>query len=128
MNDDTEFGYKVRQVLNQGTGRLNRKIGDRLHEARQAALGRYQPVSQLGLAGIGQATGNVVYPHLRTVAAVLALTVGAVGSYYWNMFQQAADNEDIDSALLSDELPPSAYLDRGFQAWLERASPSPSSE
>lgn len=128
MNDDNEFGYRIRQVLNQGTGELDCKVSDRLHEARRTALGRYQFMAQVGLAGIGQAAGDAMYPHLRTLAAILALTVGAVGAYYWNMFQQAADNEDIDSALLSDELPPSAYLDRGFQAWLERASPSPSSE
>jgi hypothetical protein len=47
-----------------------------------------------------------------------------VGTYYWNHFEQAAENEEVDSALLSDDLPPAAYLDKGFQAWLERSSPA----
>jgi hypothetical protein len=49
-----------------------------------------------------------------------------MGTYYWNAFEQVQENEEIDSALLADELPPSAYLDRGFHAWLERTSDSSS--
>lgn len=126
--NETEFGYRVRQLLNTGTREIGQPLVNRLHVARQAALSKYRPVGQLGLAGFGNLIGDSLYPHMRTLAAVLALSVGAVGAYYWNMFQQAADNEDIDSALLSDELPPNAYIDRGFQAWLERASHSPSSQ
>jgi hypothetical protein len=32
--------------------------------------------------------------------------------------EKAAENEEIDSALLADDLPINAYLDKGFQAWL----------
>jgi hypothetical protein len=58
--------------------------------------------------------------------AAMALVIGATGTYYWNAYEQAQEYEEIDSALLADELPPSAYLDRGFHAWLERASDSSS--
>jgi hypothetical protein len=30
--------------------------------------------------------------------------------------------EEIDSALLTSELPINAYLDQGFDAWLKRSS------
>lgn len=126
--NEIEFGYKVRQLLNTGSHQIGRRLSDRLHLARQSALAEHRPVGLWSLAGIGNLFGDAFYPYLRVMAAVFALSAGAVGAYYWNMFQQAADNEDIDSALLSDELPPSAYIDRGFQAWLERASHSPSSQ
>jgi hypothetical protein len=66
------------------------------------------------------------FSHARSLLAVIALTIGATGTYYWNAFEQAREYEEIDSALLVDDLPPSAYLDRGFHAWLERASDSSS--
>ncbi|MDP2133088.1 MAG: DUF3619 family protein [Sulfuritalea sp.] len=125
MNEDTEFGYKARQILNEGIETLDKKVTDRLHEARQVALDRQRlPVRGLRIAGIGQDVEFAVSPYVRSLIAVVALSVGAMGSYYWNAFEQAREYEEIDSALLADELPPSAYLDRGFHAWLEHASDS----
>jgi hypothetical protein len=63
---------------------------------------------------------------LRTFVALVAVSIGVLGSHYWSAFVQATENEEIDSALLADELPPSAYLDRGFDEWLERDSDSES--
>lgn len=127
MNQDTEFGYKTRQLLNEGLDRLDGKVTVRLHEARQTALAKQrQPVAVLRLAGIGQGIDFNIGLHARTLLAIMALTVGAAGTYYWNAFAQAQEYEEIDSALLADELPPSAYLDKGFHAWLERGSDSSS--
>ncbi len=127
MNDGTEFGYKVRQVLNEGAETLDRTLAGRLHEVRQTALNSQRaPVSGLRIAGMGQTIEFSFFAQARNLVAIMALTVGAVGTYYWNAFEQAREYEEIDSALLADELPPSAYLDRGFHAWLERASDSSS--
>ena len=127
MNEDTEFGYKARQILNQGLDTLDRGVADRLHQARQVALNSQRvPVRGLRLAGIGQSVEHAFFSNARILLAAIALGIGATGTYYWNAFEQARESEDIDSALLADELPPSAYLDRGFHAWLERASDSSS--
>lgn len=126
MNNDTEFGYKTRQVLNQGTENLDGRIAARLHQIRQAALARQrQPVMLLRLAGTGHWFEFDLGRQARSIVAILALAAGAAGTYYWNAFSQAQEFEEIDSALLADELPPSAYLDKGFHAWLERGSESP---
>lgn len=127
MNQDTEFGYKTRQILNKGVDTLERKVAIRLQEARQNALNRQRvPVRGLRLAGIGHSVELAVFPYARSLIAAMALVIGATGTYYWNAYEQAQEYEEIDSALLADELPPSAYLDRGFHAWLERASDSSS--
>ncbi|MCK9381718.1 MAG: DUF3619 family protein [Sulfuritalea sp.] len=127
MNDDTEFGYRARQILNQGLDALDREVANRLHEAREVALKSQRvPVSGFRLAGIGHTVEVAFFSNARNLLAVMALTVGAMGTYYWNAFEQVREYEEIDSALLADELPPSAYLDRGFHAWLERASDSSS--
>ena len=127
MNQNTEFGYKARQILNEGLDRLDGKVTLRLHESRQSALAKQrQPVGVLRLAGIGHGIDFNFGAHARTMVAIMALGIGATGTYYWNAFSQAQEYEEIDSALLADELPPSAYLDRGFHAWLERGTDSPS--
>lgn len=126
MNEETEFGYKARQILNQGLDTVDKKVAERLQQGRQNAL-NIQRVSVGGLRMAGFATHIefAFLPHVRNLLAVMALTIGATGAYYWNAFEQAQEYEEIDSALLAGELPPSAYLDRGFHAWLERDSDSP---
>ncbi len=130
MNKDTEFGYKMRQALNQGLDKLGEKVSERLHSDRQAALTHQRVVTRKSrFAGVGIAIETVAFvasSNVRTLLAIMALSVGAMGSYYWNALAQVRENAAIDSALLADELPPSAYLDRGFHAWLERASDSSS--
>ena len=127
MNEDTKFGYKTRQILNEGIDNLDHKVAGRLHTARQTALRLHRSsVGGLSIAGIGGTTGFAFLANARNLIAVMALSVGAMGTYYWNAFDQAQEYEEIDSALLADELPPSAYLDRGFQVWLERTSDSSS--
>ena len=123
MNDETDFGYKVRQILNDGVDHLDGDTDSRLARMRHVALDHQTlRVGRLRLAGFGNNIEHSLLPWLRSGVAVLALVLGAVGTYYWNAFQDAQEYEEIDSALLADELPPSAYLDRGFHAWLEHAS------
>lgn len=123
--EDPRFTYKVRQILDRGADELDRKIVNRLHESRQKALARQKiAVVGLNLAGIGHFATVRLPTYARTMIAALALLAGVVLTYYWNSFEQAAENAEIDSALLSDELPPAAYFDKGFQTWLERSSQS----
>jgi hypothetical protein len=78
----------------------------------------------VGAGGTALLGGDEEKHPLRTALAILALLIGVSLSYYWNGFSQASENEAIDSALLADDLPPNAYLDKGFQAWLEKDSPA----
>jgi hypothetical protein len=127
MNEDAEFGYKARQILNQGVDNLDQRVAGRLQDLRQTALGCQKvQVAGLHLAGSGRSLDFSLFANARNLVAIVALLAGAAGTYYWNAFELAQEYEEIDSALLADELPPSAYLDRGFQAWLERASDSSS--
>ena len=51
----------------------------------------------------------------------LAMLVACAGAIYtWQQNQRAAEIEEIDSLLLTDDLPIDAYLDRGFQNWLKK--------
>lgn len=124
-NEELKFACKVRQALNQRADDLDAKTVARLLSVRQQALGRQRvPAGGLAFAGMAHIAAHLLSNYGRTLIAAFALILGVVFSYYWNHFEQAAENEEIDSALLSDDLPPAAYLDKGFQAWLDRSTPS----
>ncbi|MFA7279062.1 MAG: DUF3619 family protein [Sterolibacterium sp.] len=123
--DEQQFANKISHALNQSTDDLGPDVQARLQVARQEALAHQKTsLAGLSLAGVGHFTSDVLLPQTRKLVALIALAVGVVGTYYWNSFQQATENEEIDSALLSDELPINAYLDHGFSAWLEHSSQS----
>lgn len=125
--EELRFAHKIREALDQGSSRLDREILDRLHQSRQKALSRQRvEVAGLSFAGVGHFATSRMPAFARTAVAAFALMAGVVFTYYWNSLEQAAENAEVDSALLSDELPPAAYLDKGFQTWLERSSPSSS--
>lgn len=123
MKDDLgDFLDRIRQTLSSGADQLDAQTRSRLYEARQNALAHQKSSDGRRRKPHGSPVLEAVFPHLRLILGLAALTIGASGTYYWNQLDEVYANEEIDSALLSDELPPDAYLDRGFQAWLERAS------
>lgn len=129
MNPEQQFARQICRVLDQGTRILDSGTAEQLRAARERALLRqYAPVQAVTIVGAGGAalqhgwmTGGG--RTLRSLFSIVALILGVSLAYYWNGFAQASANEEIDSALLAGDLPPSAYLDRGFQAWLEKNSP-----
>ena len=48
------------------------------------------------------------------------LAVGLYGIYEHEQQQQINDLAEIDAAVLVDELPPDAYVDNGFNAYLNK--------
>jgi len=50
------------------------------------------------------------------------LIASGAAIYTWQQNQRAAELEEIDSQLLTDDLPIDAYLDRGFPNWLKKRS------
>jgi hypothetical protein len=59
---------------------------------------------------------------LRLALASALLAAGLIAIYSGQQDQRAADVEELDALLLTDDLPIDAYLDRGFEAWLKKVS------
>lgn len=120
MNRELEFAFRIRRALDQGTAGIGRGTADRLYEIRQRALSRHRVATALSLAGVGHLATDSLGGYARGLLAAMALTIGAIGTYYWNSFEQAVEHAEIDSALLADEVPFNAYIDQGFMAWLDQ--------
>jgi Protein of unknown function (DUF3619) len=124
MNEH-QFGNKVRQVLNRGLLGVDAEVERRLRAARELALSRQRPERAAGLAWASNVTGRFggwSALALYVLVPLAVLLVGAAGVYNWQQNQRIAELEELDSQLLTDDLPIDAYLDRGFQNWLKKTS------
>ena len=120
MNEH-EFGTKIKEHLNYGAGHLAPDILKALDAACKQALAAYQPAHEpaLVLAGASGQVSRKTHHPLRWVAVLLLLAAIAGGIYRQ---QAVSPDDDVDAALLSGDIPLDAYLDHGFQAWLDRSS------
>ena len=127
MNEN-EFGYRIRQALNEGADRLDYKTAYRLEQARQKALAAHRagtaPAWRPVLVPAGGPSfdddGPVGWAHrLGLAAPLLALVIGFVAIYQWQHEQRINQMADIDFAVLLDEAPIGAYADKGFGALLQ---------
>jgi hypothetical protein len=135
--DDLNFAYKVRHALNEKLNDLPPSAMQRLATARKLALARKRPhapvlTTQLAYAGDGFGDGidHVARAFSRPFSwmsrvgvalPLLTLAVGLVGIYQFEQQQHIAEVAELDVAVLSDELPLSAYLDHGFNAYLKQS-------
>jgi len=132
MNED-QISNKITGYLDQGVAGLRPGTTYRLQLARQEALARLsapEVASQLTLAGAGGAnmSGGVSRRTPRTRDAriwvgVLLIVASVLYFQYWQSTRQARDIEELDTAILSSDLPIEAYLDRGFRNWLAHSEP-----
>ena len=123
--DQIQIAYRLRQALNETVERLPNEVLVGLQKNRQLVLGAFRMRQERQNSGLSHTLVLAAYP-LRLVAITMALSLGLVGTYYWDKFEQASEYEEIDSALLSDDLPPEIYSDTGFHSWLENSRKSSS--
>ena len=121
-----ELAKKLVQHLNYGVDRLAPGVRERLLTARNAALAKYREQRQpvLGLAWAGQAAARIAggsFYNSRNLMAVASLVLALAGVAYWQASGLNGEAADIDTSLLTDELPVNAYLDKGFDSWLKRS-------
>jgi hypothetical protein len=112
---------QLRQLLNQGI-RITPRAAERLQKARAQALARQRPEPAPVLAWADNVMGDIGWGGLalRILVPLVLLIASGSAIYQWQQNQRAAELEEIDSLLLTDDLPIDAYLDRDFQNWLKR--------
>ena len=126
------FALQVTARLSDACDELPHDISERLRAARVQALGK-RKISVARLAssvattgGAGTLTfGNEPLSWWGRLAATLPLVALVLGLIAINVIQttdRANELAEIDAALLTDDLPPSAYTDPGFTQFLKQYS------
>ena len=124
------FALKAASYLTAGTADLPYEISERLRAARA------QAVSKRKIA-FGQTAGSVVstgssaaltwgsndglkwWSRIGSVVPLIALVVGLLTINSVQSDNRAREVAEVDSALLTDELPPAAFADPGFVQFLK---------
>lgn len=116
-------------VLTQSLPELPHDIAERLRFARQQALAVRKPETSTHAVhiGAGAATlsagrgqdGFTLWHLLGSLLPLLALLAGLTLIHWWQSEYGASEIAAIDAALLTDDLPPSAYADSGFMQFLK---------
>ena len=117
--NEMQFAHRIRQILNQAIP-VEPEIAQRLAQARGRALERHR--AEPAVAWADNVTGSIGWAGIALrVLVPLAVLIALAGALYnWQQNQRAAEIEEVDALLLTDDLPIDAYLDRGFQNWLKK--------
>ncbi len=123
MNEH-DLAKKITQHLDYGTANLDSRIHYRLQTARQHAMEAYaQPRHGFNLAWEGRGhSGHRSYSPFRAWVPLALLILGLMFVTYWQNTQEMNDVSEIDAHLLALDLPVHAFIDSGFDTWLEGSS------
>lgn len=122
-----EFGRAVAARLSQGTAELPHHVSERLRVARMQAVARRKPELQpsrltvsAGQASLGSGDeGPSLWSRIAAVLPLVALVAGLIAIDVVQKERRASELAEVDAALLTDDLPPSAYADPGFVQFLK---------
>ncbi|MGZ3238206.1 MAG: DUF3619 family protein [Burkholderiaceae bacterium] len=128
-SSELTFIYKVRQALNQNLDHLHAPVIDRLAAARQTAIQRKKKsaplhawIFQYALADRIGHFFNDPSPWIRRIGLTVPVMIAVVGlAGIYQSTQQLRINEDaeIEAQIMADDLPLTAYLDKGFNTYLD---------
>ncbi len=132
----TRFGLRVAAGLTERSNALPHDVSERLRFAREQALARaaqaraasavgatapaaVQMGSTLALNGGPRgAGGNGLWAKLGSALPLILLLAGLLLMQQGQVNEQIAAAAEVDTALLSDSLPPAAFSDPGFAEFL----------
>lgn len=123
------FGLQVAAQLSQATDDLPYDISERLRAARMQAIGKRkvavtQSVTRLATSGTAATLtfgddDTSWWNRMASIVPLFALVFGLIAISIIQDDNNANELAEIDSALLTDDLPPAAYTDPGFAHFLK---------
>jgi hypothetical protein len=112
--------------LDESATKLDVHIVDRLAKARHQAVSTLvqrqsaQPIE--GAGGALRLFSDYAHNHRGMMSTALVCSAVFVAFLLTQQLSRQDSLEQGDGFLLASDLPPEAYLDKGFDVWLERSS------
>lgn len=119
--NEKEFGAKLKPWLDRAAGGVGEMQATRLKAARLRALDAYQdPVRVFGLITVSGGTAQVIRYSI-VQRTLLFLPVLLLIGFLAVQSMEEPDLGELDAQLLTQELPPDAFLDQDFRSWLGKS-------
>ena len=128
------LGMRLAGSLNALADPLPADLSERLRFARQSAVERAAAVRRASVhAGSASVQGNgtavlggppSLWLRAASILPLIVLVAGLMLVDHRQYEDQIAAAAEVDAALLADDLPPAAYSDPGFNAFL-KSNPTP---
>jgi hypothetical protein len=120
MNEN-DFGSKLKPWLDRSAAQIGEMQATRLKSARLRAMEAFrEPVRLLGLVTVDYGTATTIrYSIIQR--ALLFLPVAALIAVLSIQSLSEPDPGEIDALLLTQELPPEAFIDQDFRSWLGKS-------
>ena len=126
----TEFDLLAQRLVRGLDCPLPHDISERLRAARVRAVAQRRvgsvQVQGNGTLVMGGDSSSRLLTWLGSMLPLLALVLGLITIKTFSDERRAQEVADVDTALLTDELPPAAYTDPGFLRFLKTPLPQPS--
>ncbi|MCL2658468.1 MAG: DUF3619 family protein [Betaproteobacteria bacterium] len=123
MSAENQLARRIVTELNHSLQGIEPSITERLRAARAEALAHHRVRAHaLSLAGIGHGLADIWFSHGRSALIAAAIIGILIAGGIWRDNERVSELTEVDSALLSDDLPIDAYLDHGFDRWLKHDS------
>ena len=120
--NEKDFAEKLKPWLERSAAQVGEMQATRLRAARLRALDAYrEPVRLWGLVTVGSGFAQT-FRHSIIQRSLLWLPIMALLATL--AIRSATDEVDIgelDAQLLTQELPPDAFIDQDFRAWLGKS-------
>jgi hypothetical protein len=118
MNEQ-EFAKKLKPWLDRAANGVGEVQATRLKAARLRALDAYrEPVRLYGLVPTAAGTAQAIHYGIVQRALLWLPIVALLATLAIQSTSEIEDVGDLDAQLLTQELPPDAYLDQDFRSWL----------
>ena len=117
--NEKEFGEKLKPWLERGAASVGELQAVRLKAARLRAMDAFrEPVRLFGLVTVSSSTAQAIHYGIVQRALLFLPLLALLAVLAVQSLDEDVDLGDLDAQLLTQELPPDAFIDKEFRSWL----------
>jgi hypothetical protein len=128
MKQEKDSAKEIIRLLDESVATLDTQIVSKLADARNLAVSalaeRKRAASAVSVdsSGLIRLFSNYIHHHRVLMSTALVCSALFIAFLVTQQFNGQDMMEQGDAFLLASDLPPEAYLDKGFDTWLEQTS------
>jgi hypothetical protein len=117
--NEKDFAARLKPWLDRAADQVGALEATKLKAARLRALDAYrEPVRLFGLVPVAAGTAQTIQYGIVQRALLWLPIAALLATLAIQSMNEMDDPSDLDAQLLTQELPPDAFLDQDFRSWL----------